>query len=73
MTRRIITTALAFVLASVLASAEGEDGDVIPVKVGKSEIVKTGWNVGLVPAFNYNNDLGFQAGVLGQIYHNGDG
>lgn len=73
MTRRIITTALAFVLASVLASAEGEDGDVIPVKVGKSELVKTGWNVGLLPAFNYNNDLGFQAGVLGQIYHYGDG
>lgn len=37
------------------------------------EIVKTGWNVGLLPAFYYNNDLGFSFGLLGQLFDYGDG
>lgn len=37
------------------------------------EIVKTGLNAGILPAFNYNNDLGFQIGALGQLYQYGDG
>lgn len=37
------------------------------------DIVKSGWNVGLLPAFYYNNDLGFSVGVLGQLFDYGDG
>lgn len=37
------------------------------------DIVKSGLNLGLLPAFNYNNDLGFSAGVLGQVFDYGDG
>ena len=37
------------------------------------DIVKTGWNLGLMPAFYYNNDLGFSVGALGQVFDYGDG
>ena len=72
------TLLLILVMLPALAFAGNEkksspDGGVIPVKVPNGEIVKTGWNVGLLPAFNYNNDLGFQIGALGQVYHYGDG
>lgn len=39
----------------------------------KKEIVKSGWNLGLMPAFSYNNDLGFSAGALAQVFDYGDG
>ncbi len=35
--------------------------------------VKTGWNFGPLPAIGYNSDLGFQLGVLCDIYNYGDG
>jgi outer membrane protein assembly factor BamA len=35
--------------------------------------VKTGWNAGFLPVVSYNSDLGFQYGVLTNIYHYGDG
>lgn len=78
MNRTLLTSALAFLLGSVIAFAENEkktadDGSVIPVRVRKDEIVKTGWNVGILPAFNYNTDLGFMGGVLSQVYNYGDG
>jgi hypothetical protein len=34
---------------------------------------KTGWNIGLLPVVSYNSDLGFQYGVLTNIYNYGDG
>ena len=37
------------------------------------EKVKTGWNVGPLPAVSYNSDLGFQYGVLCDLYWFGDG
>lgn len=46
--------------------------DPVAVPLGK-EIVKSGWNVGVLPAFYYNNDLGFSVGVLGQLFDYGDG
>lgn len=67
MTRRIIAIAFTLLLASTAVFAAGEG------KSGKDDIVKTGWNVGLLPAVNYNNDLGLQLGALGQVYHYGDG
>ncbi|WNJ20332.1 Omp85 family outer membrane protein [Pontibacter sp. G13] len=35
--------------------------------------VKTGFNVGAVPGVGYDADLGFMYGVVGNIYHYGDG
>lgn len=39
----------------------------------KKEIKKTGWNIGVLPAFYYNNDLGFSFGALTQLFDYGDG
>ncbi len=60
-----------------LRAEKGKETDeqrdrVIAVPV-KKEIAKSGWNVGLMPAFNYNIDLGFSGGVLAQVFHYGDG
>ncbi len=38
-----------------------------------AEDVKTGWNFGALPTITYNSDLGFQYGVLTNIYNYGDG
>jgi len=38
-----------------------------------SQEVKKGWNFGPLPAISYNSDLGFQYGVLCDIYWFGDG
>ena len=35
--------------------------------------IKTGWNLGLLPVVSYNTDLGFQYGLLTNLYHYGDG
>ncbi len=37
------------------------------------EIVKSGWNFGVLPAVSYDEDLGFQYGGLINLYHFGDG
>jgi len=39
----------------------------------KDDIVKTGINFALLPITNYNTDLGFEAGVMGQMFYYGDG
>ena len=39
----------------------------------KSEKIKTGWNLGPLPAVSYNSDLGFQYGVLCDFFYFGDG
>ena len=78
MKRILFITTVTMLTASLTAFAgngkeSADDGGAIPVKVRNDEIVKTGWNIGLLPAFNYNNDLGFMGGVLGQVFHYGDG
>jgi hypothetical protein len=35
--------------------------------------IKKGWNFGGLPVVSYDSDLGFQYGLLGSIYHYGDG
>ena len=35
--------------------------------------VKKGWNVGLLPSLGYDADLGFQGGVIANVYDYGDG
>jgi hypothetical protein len=37
------------------------------------ENAKTGWNFGLLPVVSYNSDLGFQYGILTNVYNYGDG
>ncbi|MDZ7722763.1 MAG: BamA/TamA family outer membrane protein [candidate division KSB1 bacterium] len=37
------------------------------------DIVKTGWNVGLLPAIAYNSDLGFEYGAIVNLFNYGDG
>ena len=58
----LITLFIAILVTGFSASAEK----------GK-EITKSGWSFGVMPAFYYNNDLGFSAGVLAQVYDYGDG
>ena len=54
-------------------TAPSEDRNA-PVAVPlKKEIAKTGWSIGLLPAFSYNNDLGFSGGALVQVFDYGDG
>lgn len=38
-----------------------------------NNVVKKGWNFGLLPAVSYNTDLGFQYGGLVNFFHYGDG
>ena len=35
--------------------------------------IKKGWNFGLLPAISYNSDLGFQYGILTNVFNYGDG
>ena len=60
--KRFFTTLALLLLAAGLDAAQP-----------RKEITKTGWNFGVLPTLNYNNDLGFQFGGLGQAYYYGDG
>lgn len=51
-------------------SDDRNDSVTIPMK---KEIAKSGWSLGLLPAFSYNNDLGFLGGALAQVFDYGDG
>ena len=57
---RTIALFTSFILSIFSAAAKGEN-------------TKSGWSLGLMPAFYYNNDLGFSAGALAQVYDYGDG
>ena len=67
------------IISAIPALADGEKTKVAedkntPVVIPlQKEIVKSGWNFGILPAFNYNNDLGFSIGALAQIFDYGDG
>lgn len=39
----------------------------------ENDIVKTGMNYALFPVVNYNTDLGFELGAMGQMFYYGDG
>ncbi|MCD4769041.1 MAG: hypothetical protein K8R35_02595, partial [Bacteroidales bacterium] len=41
--------------------------------IAQEENIKTGWNLGALPAVSYNTDLGFQYGAFMNLYHYGDG
>ena len=74
----ILLTAFLFSVTPILAgndkTASTANGNNDPVTVSLTkETVKSGWSLGLLPAFAYNNDLGFLIGALGQVYDYGDG
>lgn len=50
-----------------LASVTAQDD------VSKPEKIKTGWNFGFLPVVSFNSDLGFQYGILTNVYNYGDG
>ncbi len=45
----------------------------LSTRVWAADPVKSGWNVGVLPAFTYNNDLGFLVGAMAQVFDYGDG
>lgn len=59
MKKRIIAFTLVFICVLYQSQAE--------------EIIKSGFNLGALPAISYNSDLGFQYGVLLNLFHYGDG
>ena len=59
---RAVTFVTAILFAGITASAQE-----------RNDSTKSGWSLGLMPAFYYNNDLGFSAGALAQVYDYGDG
>ncbi len=68
----IILVVLSAVIAVTPVSGRNSKGQQL-LNRKNSPVVKTGWNIGALPAINYNNDLGFQFGGLSQIYNYGDG
>ena len=66
--RNLIVAALLICVASV---AQAQDDAVS--NNAKSEIVKTGYNFGPLPAVAFDADKGFQLGALLNIYDFGDG
>ena len=79
--KRTCTAILFFTLLSAGFPALAGDDKTVPTGDRKdpvavpirNEIAKSGWNVGLLPAFYYNNDLGFSVGALAQVFDYGDG
>ena len=62
--KRIALTLSVLLLLPVLSFA-GNDSAANEAPVArKKEIVKTGWNLGMLPAFNYDTELGFMSGAL---------
>ena len=79
--KRICTTLLFLSLLSagfpVLAGNDktaptGDRNDPVALPIDKG-MTRSGWNVGLLPALYYNNDLGFSVGALAQVFDYGDG
>ena len=60
---------LVFVLGALLVSLSSGAAS----KSDSKPVFKQGFNFGVLPVTNYNTDLGFQGGLLGQVYHYGSG
>jgi len=65
--RRIGLFFIAVLLTSGIAAQEKAAKDTL------GEEVKTGFNLGGVPAISYDSDLGFRYGLILNLYHYGDG
>lgn len=62
MNRNIVLLCLSFLCHTGLAQ-----------KPEKEQLVKKGWNLGILPAVTYDTDLGLQYGAFANLYHYGDG
>ena len=60
---------LAALLITVAAFAQEPDS----TSNVKAERIKTGWNFGGLPVVGFNTDLGFQYGIVGNVFNYGDG
>ena len=76
---RTAAIVIALLFTSFSASAEKERkthsedrNDPVAVPLSR-EATKSGWSIGLMPAFSYNNDMGFLVGALAQVFDYGDG
>ena len=76
---RTIILAAVLLFAGFSAPAEEEKkvrsedrNDPVAVPLTR-ETTKSGWSLGVMPAFSYNNDMGFLSGALAQAYDYGDG
>lgn len=56
---------ISFLLTALLLSSS--------LMAQKDEIIKTGWNIGILPVIGFDSDLGFQYGVCSDIFNYGDG
>jgi len=65
MWKRLILIFLVGLIALPLMAQDAE--------VDKEKKIKDGWSLGALPVVSYDSDLGFQYGLLGSVYHYGDG
>ena len=56
---------ISFLLTALLLSSS--------LMAQKDEIIKTGWNIGILPVVGFDSDLGFQYGICSDIFNYGDG
>ncbi len=68
--RRLVVVLSAVLFALPLIAA-GEGGDSLRDAPGKKKIKK--WNWIILPSLAYNNDIGFQYGLLGDVFYYPEG
>ena len=66
----LFLAAVFFIFSSFIHAENSADSVTSDTKKDK---VKTGWNFGGLPILGYDSDMGFQYGVLANIYYYGDG
>lgn len=58
---------LTFLYSSLFITAQNED------TIVKAEKTKSGYNLGVLPAISFDSDLGFQYGLIANLFNYGDG
>lgn len=61
-----------FILTLVVSGLLAQESDTVKTAT-PAEKKKTGWNIGALPSVLFNSDLGFQYGILANIFNYGDG
>ncbi|MBO4443527.1 MAG: BamA/TamA family outer membrane protein [Bacteroidaceae bacterium] len=56
-------------MAMLFTSICGQAQETTSQELGEEEIIKTGWNIGILPVVGYDSDLGFQYGICSDIFH----
>lgn len=73
--KRISCIIFAIVLSftSILSLQASEDKKADSTKTKKQEKIKEGFNFGVLPVLGYNSDIGFQYGLILNLFNYGDG